>query len=314
MTKPSKEETTRRIASLMNEVPRRGLERYPSIEKEMDALPEELKSTALLHLTASEKIDKIILFPPQIQRGWNYVPKQALIFTETGLIHCMASIWPEVEPRITFVKGCDLLYIEITLILLYGSLVIVGNHKDSQTRMEVEFNTVAWEQLSAPLYRFFHREEKNADPAYLAASTEIHLPIKFSNGISIYGLLKNERLEGCVFQPEQWQPWLLLFRKQTIASTMVLMTSNYLVIMREELKVHQGWILTYIPQKNIDEISQRPNGPSQQVNIHLKHEGITSSYQVVLSNEAATQWREAWSRSVGKWQVMLDEEAQVSNS
>jgi hypothetical protein len=60
----------------------------------------------VLALTEREAIQTIIVFPQQIQRGWDYVPKQALLFTTTGLIHLLASIWQNQEPQLTF--GLDM--------------------------------------------------------------------------------------------------------------------------------------------------------------------------------------------------------------
>jgi hypothetical protein len=98
----------------------------------------------LTTLAASEAVQTIIAFPPQIQRGRHSVPKQALLFTHTNVIHSMASIWPDREPEVTYLRGNDLRYLKVTLILLYGFLEIVVQGNTSPTRLAMEFNTVAW--------------------------------------------------------------------------------------------------------------------------------------------------------------------------
>ena len=71
----------KRLTFLKREVLARGFDRHPSILQSTADLPAELKSPAVTALAENEPIQKIIFFPQQIQRGWSYVPKQALIFT-----------------------------------------------------------------------------------------------------------------------------------------------------------------------------------------------------------------------------------------
>jgi hypothetical protein len=107
-------------------------------------LSAELKSPAVTAAATDKTIQSIIAFPPQIQRGWTYVPKQALLFTPANVIHILASIWPGQEPQVTTLDGSGLLTMNITLILLYGFLEITAEGPNSPTRISVEFNTVAW--------------------------------------------------------------------------------------------------------------------------------------------------------------------------
>ena len=111
-----------RLAQLKREVPTRGYERHPLIVKAVTELPPELQSPTVTALAAQEALQTIIAFPPQIRRGWTHVPKQALLFTPTDVIHLLASIWPEEESQITRVDGSELLYLKVSLLLLYGCL------------------------------------------------------------------------------------------------------------------------------------------------------------------------------------------------
>jgi hypothetical protein len=147
----SEKDIEERLAQLKREVPTRGFERHPWPLKDVSDLPAELQSRAVFSLAASENIQTIIDFPPQIHRGWHYVPKQALLFTPTDVIHVQASIWPDQEPQVTHVRGSGLMYMKVTLLLLYGFLEIVAQGHTSPTRLGVEFNTMAWYWLSLPL-------------------------------------------------------------------------------------------------------------------------------------------------------------------
>jgi hypothetical protein len=206
------------------------------------------------------------MFPQQIQRGWEYVPKQALLFTAGGVIHLLASIWPGQEPQITHVGGCNLLYMKIKLILLYGSLEIVARGEHAPVRLSMEFNTVAWYYLSTPLQRFLQMTrvapDMPADNGPCSSATQqrlTELPLKFLNGVRIYGLLPGEELKELAFQPATWQHWLYFFRPPALANTLLLLTNHYLVMIQEEVDVKQGWLLSYIPRDNIVRMRSQPS-------------------------------------------------------
>jgi len=151
-------------------------------------------------------------------------------------------------------------------VLLYGFLEIVGQGPSSLTRLSVEFNTVAWEYLSLPLRQLLRATKATPggpadETTYYAPSAQQaveKLPLKFSNGLQIYGLLPGEGLKDLVFQPGTWQRWLFLFRRPILANTLLLLTSNYVVVIQEELGVAQGWIISYIPRHNIVSMQNRP--------------------------------------------------------
>jgi hypothetical protein len=330
---PSIQETNHRIKQLRDEVQKRGAERYSSTYHDINALPPELKSSKINQLVNNDEIKVIIYFPAQIQRGWQYVPKQALIFTKDKVVHLLASIWPEAEPQITSINNGDLLFIEITLILLYGLIKIEAINQENISIIEVEFNTVDWSRLSGPMYAMLHskyidsklmeKEEQQRNIVLtqnelrikgikLEASPEPFFPrrgagywiqkrIKITNGIRLYGLLPNETLNGVIFQPEYWEARFFFFRKQLIANTMVLRTTNYLIIMKEELNVGQGWIIAYIPWKNIKNINQRQKGIWQEIEIMIEHNEKSDGYKLLISNEVAKEWRNDWVRFGVEW-------------
>jgi hypothetical protein len=260
-------------------------------------------------LAASQAIQSIIAFPPQIHRGWHYVPKQALLFTPTDVIHLLASIWPDQEPQVTHVKGCGLMYLKATLLLLYGFLEVVAQGDGSPTRLGMEFNTVAWNYLSSRLRQLLQAtktvpgaptDKTTYSPTAQQALEK--LPLKFLNGVKIYGLLPGEELEELVFQPGIWKRWLLLFRRNILANTLLLLTSNYVVVIQEELEVAQGWIISYIPKNNIIGMQNQPRSLWNELTVQLQRGDQTAEYKLLLKNEAAQAWRVLWIQHGGQWQ------------
>jgi hypothetical protein len=302
----------KRLTFLKREVLARGFDRHPSILQSTADLPAELKSPAVTRLAESEPIQKIIFFPQQIQRGWNYVPKQALIFTNSDVIHLIASIWPDEEPRVTRLGKADLMYLKVTLILLYGFLEIIATGQDLPVQLGVEFNAVYWD-IFAPSLRKLLTTRNISSPT---AETEFiitpslqeridGLPLKFSNGLRIHGMLPGENLEEIVFQPGVWKRRLLFFRKQVTADTIILLTSNFMVILQEEVGVKQGWIISYLRRDSIQGIREQPHELWNELTIKLERSDQTADYVFLLPIDAARKWRDVWEKHGGSWQENL---------
>jgi hypothetical protein len=309
----STEDREARLAELKKEVTKRGFDRHASVLQHVSELPPELQSPAVMTLAESESIHRIISFPQQIQRGWHYVPKQALVFTPTDVIHLGASIWPEEEAQITCLTGCGLMYLKVTLVLLYGFLEIVAQGQDSPLRLGMEFNTVAWPCLSTPLRALLQatqpRVRSNLRKGTITCSPMTQqavekLPIKFSNGLKIYGLLPGEALEELVFQPRTWKPWLYFFRRPVSPNTLLLLTTNYMVVIDEELQVEQGWILSYIPRNIVTGIQSQACGQWNELSVRLKRGDQSVDYKLMLKNECAETWHTLWTQHGGQWQAL----------
>lgn len=133
------------------------------------------------------------------------------------------------------------------------------------------------------------------------------LTLKFSNGLRIYGLLPGEKLEDLVFQPGDWKRWLFLFRRPVLANTLLLLSSNYTVVIREELEVAQGWIISYIPRSSIVGIQNQPRSLWKELTVQLNRGDQTAEYKLRLTDEAAQAWREQWIQHGGQWQDLLDD-------
>jgi hypothetical protein len=299
----------KRLAHLKREVTKRDFDRHVSVLKCVTDLPVELQSPSLATLVAAEAIQTIVLFPPQIHRGWDYTPRQVLLFTPTGIIHLLSSIWPDQEPQITQIKGQGLMYLRATLLLLYGFLEIVSQGPGSPARLSLEFNTVAWPCLSWPLRQLLQTAKDTGSatinegccPMTIQQAVE-KLPLKFSNGAKIYGLLPGEGLDELVFQPGTWKRWMLFFRQPVTANTLLLLTSNYMTVIQEELKIAQGWILSYIPRECITGMQNRPHGLYNELIVQLQRGDQTAAYKLLLERGTIEAWRTCWIQRGGLWQ------------
>ncbi|HEX2998364.1 MAG TPA: hypothetical protein VHP14_26295 [Anaerolineales bacterium] len=303
----------KRLNELKKEVTERGFDRHASALKTVSELPFELQSPTVTALAPRETLQTIIAFPPQIQRGWHYVPKQALLFTTTGLIHVSASIWPGEEPQITCLEGCSVLYVNITLILLYGALEIVAQGQNVPTRLTLEFNTVDWYYLETPLRRFLQATALNslADKESCSSVTRqtlSELPLKFLNGVRIHGLLPGEELKELVFQPGTWKLWLYFFQQPASANKLLLLTSHYMVVIREEVDVKQGWIISYIPRDNITGIKNQPVSSWNELSVQLRRENQSVDYKLRLKDETAEVWRRQWVQRGGSWEDLPEQQ------
>lgn len=277
----------RRLAQLKKDVPGRGLERYPSVLQSEFDLPAELRSPVMETLTAGETIKTVISFPPQIQRGWHYVPKQALLFTSTGMIHSMASIWPGQKPQITLINASGILHMQIVLILLYGDLEVIALGHDLLWRVEVEFNTVAWGILFRPLRELLQTSKTATSklPDTNAMLPALHpasegLSLKFRNGVKIYVPPLGEALEELIFQPGVWRVrkfWPFVFREAVTANTILALTKSYLVVLKEELGTAHGWIIAYIPRNNTIGMKNQAGGLRNELTVQLEKTGQSQS-------------------------------------
>jgi hypothetical protein len=310
----------KRLTQLKKEVPSRGIERHPSVLQNISDLPVELRSPALTALASTGTIHTIIAFPPQIQRGWHYVPKQALLFTPTGLACVKASIWPDHAPEVASVDAGGLLYVRASLLLLYGFLEIVAQDPVSPLRIGMEFNTVAWERIFRPLRQLLaSRAGTAATASKITPSPPVQaalagLPLKYSNGVKIFVSLPGEELEELVFQPGLWsgrKSWPFFFRKPITADTLLCLTTNFLIAIQEEPKVRRGWIVTYIPRSSCLEIHNRAHGAWSELAVRLEQSSQAAEVSLPLRSAAVETWRGVWLRHGGRWQDLLHETSEV---
>jgi len=299
----------KRVAELKREVIRPGFDRHAFQLGNIGDLPADLRGPSVAQIAVQEAIHSIIVFPAQIQRGWHYVPKQALLFTATGVIHLLASIWPNQEPQVTHLNGCGLMYLKASLLLLYGYLEIVAQGQDSPIRLGMEFNTVSWDAISTPLRQLlkvsktaFNLPEDQIAYSTIAREAFEKLPLKYFNGVQLYGLLPGEELEELFFQEGSGKPWLFFFRRLVTPDTLLMLTTNYMVVIQEDLKLKVGWILSYIPRNGICMIQSQGDGLWTELTVQLKRQDQAASCKWLLAKKTVDEWRLRWLAHGGRWQ------------
>ena len=203
-------------------------------------------------------------------------------------------------------------------LLLYGLLEIVAAGQTYPVRLRVEFNTVArYPAMSRPSRKLLCAiqaiPEQSSGEIHLteAAQTVVkRLLLKFFNGIHIYGLLPGEELKDQVFQPGTWKPWLLFFRRPVSPDTLLL-TSNFVVVIAEELDVKQGWVISYIPRENISEMQSQPRDLWNELTIHLERNDQTEKCKLLLKDKSIRDWGALWLANDGRWD---DREAELKTA
>ena len=298
-----------RLAELKKEVTRPGFDRHAFRLSDAGELPPDLQAPYVAELAGRGAIQNIVVFPAQIQRGWHYVPKQALLFTATGIIHLLASIRPDQEPQVTIIHACGLLYLKATLLLLYGYLEIAAQGQDSPARLGMEFNTVSWGAISASLRRFMQAGRTTSSiPAdrtvYSPNARQVfeRLPLKYFNGVQLYGLLPGEELEELVFQKSTFRRRLHFLRRPVTPDTLLMLTTNYMVVIQEDLKLRVGWILSYIPRNGICRLQSQARGLWTELIVQIKQQDQSAHCKFLLAKQAVDAWHMQWIAHGGQWQ------------
>jgi hypothetical protein len=75
-----------------------------------------------------------------------------------------------------------------------------------------------------------------------------------------------------------------------------------MVVIQEDLKVRQGWILTYIPRSGITGIQNCPSGLWNELSVQLKRGDQVLDYKLALQSETVDAWRSQWLQHGGHWQ------------
>jgi hypothetical protein len=271
-------------------------------------LPPSLQQSVQQALEPTERLLRIFVVPAQsFFKSWfgrRYVPPQALLFTPQGVLHVQEAATSDQPGRTIYLRAADLLYVQLRLLLLYGCLELVGKVNGTLTRVVVEFNTVGTWLLLPGLRRLLHSAcgqiETEVSAKILSEVTlpEFQkLPLKFRNGLRIYGLQPDECLLGVIFQPGVWERRGRFFHHQVLANTLLALTDREVVIVEESRtgeKSPYGWILTFCPLTCVEKIEMTPGETCQELQLHLSRNGATVDRQVTLETEAVLAWQDLW--------------------
>jgi hypothetical protein len=284
----------------------RGIETHPYRVNDLAELPADLQAAAQRALGPAEQPERIFLVPNQtFFKNWfsrRYVPQQALLFTAQGVLHVQEAESPDQPARATYLHAASLLYIQLRLLLLYGRLELVGQANDALAKVVVEFNTVGVSLLLPGLRRLMTLAWESAEPELPVGREGVlpefeNLPLKFKNGLRLYGLQPGECLLGLVFQPGLWERHGALFRRQVLANTLFALTDHDLVIVEEERTGRTnpyGWILTFCPLAGVKGFEAAPGEFWQELHLHLIRDGVAIDRHFTLARETVQAWQDLW--------------------
>ncbi len=286
-----------------------GVASFPYLVNDPDELPTGLQQLARQALTPGEPISTIFVVPAQafISSFWfgrRYVPEQALLFTPTGVLHVQDAARRDQAGQVTYLRSEELLYAQISLLLLYGCLELVGRVQDVLSRVTVEFNTVGHNLLDPALHRFLRQAwvfPFASDTAKIRNRPMLdeleRISLKFRNGLALYGLQTGERLLGYVFQPGIWLRRWRIFNRQVSATTLLALTDQQLIIVEEECNGEpnaHGWIISCFPRAALTRLETQPEKSWQELQVRLARGEVAVDRRVKLSNEVAAAWQDVW--------------------
>jgi hypothetical protein len=235
--------------------------------------------------------------------SWEYIGEQALLFFAGGILHIQAPTPTHRVARIIRLRAADLLYVRLSLQLMYGRLELVD---DCLSRAVVEFNAAGFDILqrsvqdllgsSCPGNSIFTRDPPSAKTVLSELGK---LSFKFKNGLVLYGLLPEEHLLGFVFQPglrgRRWH----LFPSRISEPTLLALTDKQLIIVEEQSRSRfpaYGWIFTFCPRRVIEKIGVTSGEPFQELIVDMKSKVGLIDWRILLDQEHASVWRGLWLR------------------
>jgi hypothetical protein len=287
----------------------------PEYYDSLDALPPSLAPLAAQTLLPGEAVEGVLVVPAEYfsrkMLVWEYVPERALIFVRGSLLYVSAD-GPGIPAKAARIDASALLSLRSSILLLYGLLEFKADCGPAAEEVRLEYNTVVWHWLNAPLARFVEAacpaRRADSDAATARAANEpllATLPFKFANGLRYYSLAPGERLQAAVFQPAIWQKGGYLVRRQVTPNTLLALTDRKLALIEEKRaqpwshppgagQGEYGWIFTYIPVDRVVEMSVAPNEGRSDLAIKLEWGAASQARVVTLDNGVAEQWLSAW--------------------
>jgi hypothetical protein len=274
----------------------------------LTGLPDTLRLVAQDALPSDEHISSIFVVPDQSimgrKGGQSYVPEQALLFGERGVLHVQAPAGKTLSARCTYLPADGLLYARLSIMLLYGCLELVGEVNGVLSTVSVEFNTVGDHLLWPDLQQLV---QTSWGQTGLAGSTQLSTEeicnqlrersFKFGNGLQFHALHPAEKLLNLVFQPAIWMRRWRFLRRQISAAMLLALTDRQVILLKEEMgKITHGWIFTFYPLICITAVEYNRIEEWQEFTLSLKRGQAMVNHRVTLTPEAAQDWAELWQR------------------
>jgi len=211
---------------------------HPYLAASLLDLPVDLRQLAEQSLKPDEAINTIFIIPAQTlprkiegRGGMHRVPEQVLLFTPHRVVHVKGGNSPGQPGQVIHLRGDQLLYTHLSLVLLYGRLEFCGIEGETLVHIVVEYNTVGHDILHPAILRFLRlawqqpeSQRSQDDQTDKLLQKLFEKSFKFRNGLKIYALQPDERLLGFVFQPRIMQPFLRIFHRLVAPTALLALT------------------------------------------------------------------------------------------
>jgi hypothetical protein len=282
---------------------------HPYRATTLEELPAGLLALAEKTLLPDDPFEKIFIIPGQMMArkiggfgGMHWIPEQALLFTQRGIIHVQAGKSGDEIGRATYLPGSSLLHAQASLILLYARMEICTAANDEMSRIDVEFNSVGYDMMEPSLHKLIRlawgQAQDHNENGYrnLLLEKLEGQSYKFRNGLEIHALQPDEKLIGFVFQPRVFMRYVRVIRRQLAPASLMALTDKQLIIIEEGMSsaTSYGYVFTYCPRANVADIDFKPNGTLQELCFHFKKDAVTSEHQLKMENENALACQALW--------------------
>jgi hypothetical protein len=274
----------------------------------IEALPSDLYRLADLFLPDGEKVRSILEIPggvfKETNQNFHNQEERALVFTQHGLLHVLPPSTRNQAGRAIYIDGQELLYLQLSLIQLYGRLELVAGMNSQLVQTEMEYNTKGHDLLQPNLFKFLKKSwgkspTKKLSPEIVSKTERDleHLDPRYSNSLRSFGLQPEERLLGLVFQPTiRERSWIGLPRQ--ISFPVLLALTEHQVITLEEKETENpqvsGWLVTFIPRLAIEKFGMRPSKVHQILTFFLKRNDVQAELEFHLEQPQMLDWNALW--------------------
>jgi len=242
-------------------------------------------------------------FPRGRRQAWT--PRQALLFAADGLLKLAEPEPPDQADEATWVAAEDILLLRLTLILLYGRLEIWSWQGDRAARIELEYNTVKHHWLAPPLRRLI-RKTWRGNPAVGAGAGEAaslagleSLSYSFHSGLRLEALQPEERLLGCVYQPEIHETRLGFVRRRAAPETALALTDQQVILLQQDMtrRTRHDWVFTFCPWRRVARLEQAAFRAWQKMTIRVRPEAAQQRLEAVFEPDQAAACCALWTKA-----------------
>jgi hypothetical protein len=282
---------------------------HPYLVESLQDLPDRLRQLAEQALEPKDLVETIFVMPAQSlprnfggRGGMHLAPERALLFTAQGLLYVQGEAPPKKADQVVALRGDQILYARLTLILLYGQLEFYAVVGKTPKHLIVQYNTVGQDLLQPALLRFLQLSQ--GEQLFSAESGENHtdeylqtlgqVSFKLRNGLRSYAMQPGERLLGCVYQPRMMEKVLGIFPRLVAPAAFLALTEHNILLLEDGRtnSTSYGYFITFCPRSCVKGVEASPDARWHRVLIHLQKAGITADLQVTVEEAAAKEWNQ----------------------